>query len=148
MPKEITFAILIGFIFGLLITFGVYTANKAIQEQGKQSKAESSITPSPATPSSQNSLTISEPVDEELFSDPEIILSGKTNPQAVITVLTENNELFVEADNDGFFSQKITLVPGINSLTLVSTNTFGNQAQADLTLTYSTKLKESAPTTQ
>ncbi|OGD62541.1 hypothetical protein A2160_05845 [Candidatus Beckwithbacteria bacterium RBG_13_42_9] len=145
MPKEITFAILIGFVFGLLITFGLYTANKAIKEQGKQTKAENTVIPSPTTTTTENVLTLSEPKDEELFSDPEITLSGKTNPNAVVAVLLENGELFTEADADGFFSQKITLAAGVNSVSLVSTNAFGNQAQIDLTLTYSTKLKEAAP---
>lgn len=146
MPKEITFAILIGFILGLLITFGVYTANKAIQEQGKQTKAEGELSPTPApSAASQNTLTLSEPVDEELFTDSGIVVSGRTNPKALVVIVPETGEFLLEADDDGFFSQKITLENGVNSVTIVSTDAFGSQAQATLILTYTTKLATPAP---
>lgn len=146
MPKEITFAILIGFILGLLITFGIYTANKAVKEQTQQVKTENSVipTPSPANSEVKNVLTISGPADEKLFNDPAITISGKTNPKAAIAILWEENEVFVEADPDGFFSQDINLAAGVNSVTIVSTDSFGSQAEEKLTLTYSTKVKNPA----
>lgn len=145
MPKEITFAILIGFVLGLLITFGVYTANKAIKEQVKQAKTETAAptNPSPST-TTQNTLTLSEPLDEELFTEPEITVSGRTNPHALVAILPESGEFLIEADADGFFSQKITLENGINSVSIVSTDAFGSQAQTTLVLTYSTKIANPA----
>ena len=148
MPKEITFAILIGFILGLLITFGLYTANKAIQKQSQEVKTENTVvpTPSPQANSVQNSLTISEPQNEQLFTGSETTISGKTSPQAAVAILTETEDFFAEVDEDGFFSETIELVGGVNTITIISTDTFGNQAKTNLILTYSTKVKDTDQT--
>lgn len=148
MPKEVTFAILIGFILGLLITFGVYTANKAVKEQGQQAKTEGTMVaaPSPA-PTAQNLLTISEPADEELFTEPDVMISGKTNPGSAVAILTEEGEVFAQADSDGFFTQEVSLVAGINRLEIISTDAFGNQAQTSLYLSYSANFKSSTKPT-
>lgn len=147
MPKEITFAIFIGFIIGLLITFGVFTANKAIKEQGLTKKDNVVVIPSP-TPSTdisaKNFLTISDPANEKFFSEPDITISGKTSGQSAIAFLTDNDEFFVQADADGFFSQEINLSAGINVIKIVSIDSFDNQAEANLYLTYSTKIKTDA----
>jgi hypothetical protein len=144
MPKEVTFAILIGFILGLLITFGIYTANKAVKEQGQQTKTEAAVVPTPSPIADQNLLTISAPTDEELFTKPEITVSGKTNPEAAVAFLTEEDEYFTQADSDGFFSQEITLVAGINRVEIISTDAFGKQAQTTLMLSYSNKITQSS----
>ena len=142
MPKEITFAILIGFILGSLIMFGVYTANKAIKQQGKEAKTEAIATATPSPTSiSDNTLTVSEPDNNRLFTSPETTISGKTSPNAVIAFLTEAEDFFVEADEDGFFSQEIELEGGANQIELISTDSFGSQAKVSLILSYSTKIK-------
>lgn len=140
MPREITFAILIGFVLGLLIMFGVYTANRAIKEQGQEAKTEAAPTATPSPPIKENFLNITEPADEELFSQSKVTISGKTKPQAVVAILTETEELFIEADEEGFFSEEIELEAGATLVKLVSTDSFGSQAEATLTLTYSTKI--------
>lgn len=145
MPKEITFAIVIGFILGILIMFGIYTANKAINKQSQEVKTETSPTPSPSPTTTENFLTITEPADEELFNKPEIVVSGKTAPGAAIAFMVEDDEIFIEADEDGFFSQEIELEAGVNSIKIISTDNFGSQAEANLTLTYSTKVKLEPP---
>ncbi|MCJ7829738.1 hypothetical protein MUP50_01460, partial [Patescibacteria group bacterium] len=52
MKKEILIAIIIGFVLGLVITFGIWTANKSLKEgtstQSSQiTENETNITPSP-----------------------------------------------------------------------------------------------------
>ena len=144
MPKEVTFAILIGFILGLLITFGIYTANKAVKEQGQQTKTEAETIPTPSPTVEQNLLTVSSPTDEELFTEPEVTVNGKTNPEAAVAILAEEDEWFTQADSDGFFNQEITLVAGVNRVEIISTDAFGNQAQTTLILSYSSKMNQTS----
>lgn len=142
MRKEIVFAIIIGLALGLLITFGIYIANRALKKKSQPETITTTPTPSPTVLAPEISLEISEPDDDRLFSKADITVSGKTNKEAVVTILTEDDEYFTQADEDGLFSTKISLIKGANSLKVVATDLLGNQDEKELTVVYTTKLKE------
>ncbi len=115
MKKEVLLAIAVGFGLGLVITFGIWTANKSL----KQAKVVPTPTPS-ASPvvvidqSVINSLIITAPEDESISAVAAITVSGKSTPNAVISIIFEEDETIIEADDKGEFSTKINLIGGYN----------------------------------
>jgi len=149
MRKEIIFAIIIGLALGLLITFGIYTANKALKKkEGPQTITNTSPTPSPTALIPEISLEITEPDDNRVFTKSEATISGKTSKEAILTILTEGNEYFSQADENGLFSKKITLIKGANTVKIVATDLLGNKTEKELTLVYTSKLTEEEPEEQ
>jgi hypothetical protein len=117
MKKEVLLAIGVGFGLGLVITFGIWTANKSL----KQAKIQATPLPSP-TPAivnelpTINKLTIDSPEDESISNASSITVSGTTTPKAVVSIVYEEDETIVEADDKGAFSTKIDLIGGYNTI--------------------------------
>lgn len=145
MKKEVFLAIAIGFALGLVITFGIWTANKSLKNLPKPTPsptvaAQSEGNPSP-TPSNQvtnNQLTITSPEDESLVSSPKITVKGTTSPSAIVTISWEDDQTIVTADANGAFSTNIELVGGYNTIKVTSFDKIGTPSEQTLTVTYST----------
>jgi hypothetical protein len=142
MKKEILVAIIIGFILGLVITFGIWTANKSLQQNNKTQKTETDETQPIVTEVStaeegKISLIISSPEDNSLVNQEEIEISGQTVSQATIAILYEEGEEILQANEQGEFSQKITLVGGANEIKITAFDKEGNEASKNLNLVYS-----------
>lgn len=143
MKKEILIAIAIGFILGLVITFGIWTANKSLQQNTKTQKTDVSetqpiVTETLPTEEEQIPLTISFPEDNSLVDQEKIEVTGKTAAQATIVILYEEGEEVFQADEEGEFSQEITLVGGANEIKITAFDAEGNEANQILNLVYST----------
>ncbi|HUV43071.1 MAG TPA: hypothetical protein VMY36_04200 [Patescibacteria group bacterium] len=139
MRKEVLIAIIIGFGLGLIITFGIWTANKALKETAPTTTApaeeEVEIKPTP-TPTLE--LTIISPKNNTI-SDQELIeVSGQTIPQAIVAITYPEGEKLLEADEDGSFSTEISLSGGDNQIKISAFNDEGDEATESLTVVYST----------
>lgn len=141
MKKEVLLAIAVGFGLGLVITFGIWTANKSL----KQAK----VTPSPAatvgtsvptpTPASTSQLTVTSPEDESISNVATITVSGTTSPKAVVSIVFEEDEIIVEADDKGAFSSKVDLIGGYNTIIVTSTDPItGTETTETRIVTYTT----------
>lgn len=140
MKKELFLSIIIGFGLGLLIMFGVYTANRALKEASLiqspivEPKATSSATPE----SSLQTLTIVSPLDQAIIKEAKIILSGVTSPGSWVVILSEKGEKAVLADSEGNFEAEITLIGGENEIEIISVAENGERASKVITVVYST----------
>lgn len=140
MKKELFLSIIIGFGLGLLIMFGVYTANRALKEASQiqspivEPKATSSATPE----SSLQTLTIVSPLDQAIIKEAKTILSGVTSPGSWVVILSEKGEKAVLADNEGNFEAEITLIGGENEIEIISVAENGERASKIITVVYST----------
>lgn len=140
MKKELFLSIIIGFGLGLLIMFGVYTANRALKEASRiqspivEPKATSSATPE----SSLQTLTIVSPLDQAIIKEAKIILSGVTSPGSWVVILSEKGEKAVLADSEGNFEAEITLIGGENEIEIISVAENGERASKIITVVYST----------
>lgn len=136
MRKEIVIAIIIGFGLGLVITFGIWTANRALKEAPPEEEVSSpaeEITPVPTF-----SLIINEPQDNSISSEEKITISGTTASEAVVVILYQEGEKILEADKDGNFETEITLAGGANEVKVSAYDSEGNEASQTLTIVYST----------
>lgn len=142
MKKEIGIAIIIGFILGLIITFGIWTANKSLKENASTQKEESTQTialnqgNSPAT-EEKMTLKILSPENNALVNEAKIKITGKTLPKVNIVILGEESENILQADEQGQFTQEITLISGTNEIKISAFNEDGTEANVNLNLVYS-----------
>jgi len=142
MRKEVIFAIILGFALGLIITLGIWQANKAIKNQQTQITNEESVLPTQAENTTNKvvpfSLTIVKPEDESLSSTATIPVSGTTEPGAQVVVIGEKSEEIIEADENGVFSTEISLVSGTNEITVTAYSDKGDEATKTILVVYST----------
>jgi len=137
MRKEVLIAIIIGFGLGLVITFGIWTANKALKETGPTTAPTEEVEVTP-TPTPTLELVITSP-ENNTISEKEIIeVSGQTTPNAIIAITYPEGEKLFEADEDGSFSTEISLIGGDNLIEISAFNDEGDEATKTLTVVYST----------
>jgi len=139
MRKEVIIAICIGFVIGLIITFGIYTANRALKQQSQPiaelPKPEAS---SPPTVALGPILEISEPENNLVVKKNKITVSGKTDPKITIAVLAEDYEEILFSDEEGVFSTEIPLTGGANEIKVVAINKNGEKEEKVITVVYTT----------
>jgi len=140
MKKEILIAILIGFILGLIITFGIWTANKSLkdnQEETPQTGGVSILQPEEETKENL-SLKIIEPVNNSISEEEEITIKGSASPSAIITIIYQEGEKILEADEEGSFETEISLVGGTNEIEISAYDEEDNKTTKTLSIIYST----------
>ena len=142
MKKEVFLAVLVGFILGLVITFGIWTANKNLKPKISSDSAipaptQAAPTSVPSQPSTL-SLTVASPEDELFTNSSTLTVSGSTSPLATIIILTESDELTTVANDKGAFSVDFELEGGYNRLTITAFDSNGNTASKQFVVTYST----------
>jgi len=139
MKKEILIAILIGFILGLIITFGIWTANKSLKNtQEEQPSTEGGISVSEPEKKETLALEIIEPKNNSISDEEEITIKGNADPSTVITIIYQECEEIIEADEEGNFEAEITLVGGANEIQISAFDEEGNEASKILNIIYST----------
>lgn len=145
MKKEVILAIVIGFGLGLVITFGIWVANRSLKNLGtsKSTSPTDTIitntdapTPSPAAVTTTSGLAITTPADEDLVTDSNIKVTGSTAVGNTIIVLHESGQDTVTVDASGNFTDSIKLVGGYNTITVVSVSPTGDQVTKSLVVTY------------
>lgn len=147
MKKEVFLAISIGFILGLIITFGIWTANKslkkpsgAISQSPTPSVANNNTAPIPtSSPVNKITLNITSPVDESLSATQTVNLVGKTVPDATVAVLFETGETILTASPTGDFTFEIPLDGGYNRISVRAYDQNGNSSTQNLIVSYTTQ---------
>ena len=140
MKKEVLIAIITGFALGLLITFGVWTANRALKESAPQEEnsTEEKETPTPFPQKQELSLTVLSPEDNSISDQEEIEVSGKAISSTIVVILYQDGEKILEADKEGNFKTTITLLGGSNEIKISAYDSEGNEVSKTLTVVYST----------
>lgn len=75
------------------------------------------------TYTSPPNLAINKPLEGEILKSDKILVNGKTDSDAVVSV---NNEKIALSEN-GEFSTTLTLLPGINTITVESVSKYGKK---------------------
>lgn len=140
MKKDIFVAIASGLILGLIITLGIYTANKALTKRKaqKQSLEQTNPLPSPPLGKVVKKLNITSHESFDLIDQSELTLSGIAWPNAVVALMSEDETQITASDTDGIFSFQFDLIKGFNELTIIATDEMGKTESETLIITYST----------
>lgn len=136
MQKEVFLAIFIGFLIGLLITFGIWQANKAIKSTAGPTPPVSVIEVSPEV--AKPTLSLLTPADEFLSKEAKVTIKGSYVPNSQIVIISEKGEKILESDKDGVFETEISLVLGENQIEVYGFTKEGDEAKQTLTIVYST----------
>ena len=139
MRKEIIIVVLVGIAIGIVVAFGVYTAQTAIRNKKTKPTQVQEATPTPTIPTQEeHSLSIIEPENNTLVDQAEITVVGSTTPNAVVTIIASENEYLLTAGSDGKFSSTVSLVGGANDLIITAFDANGKRAEKNLMVVYST----------
>ena len=140
MKKEVLIAVVSGLVLGLIITFGVYTTNRSLEQQRQKKASEQETSNQPATSSStvNKKLSIISHENYDLVNQSEIILTGIAWPGAVIAIITEADEFLILGDDQGNFTINLKLIKGFNEIKVIATDETKETQQQDLVITYST----------
>jgi len=137
MKKEQFILYLIATLFGLLVAgIAFYLFQTAKTPSNNPTTTVSIASPTPtATPSI--SLKVDRPVDEEVVDNKVLTVSGKTQSNAVVTVITDSSSDVITPDASGNFSTTVNLDDGQNTLEVISIAPNGESMVIKKTVTYS-----------
>lgn len=144
MSKELVVAVLIGIGLGAIVTYGIYSANKAIRNQPASTQAN--VTNSPLNTADKNTdlqLRVDSPQNFEVSPESDIEFTGLSSPAAVIIILAEDQEYITMADEEGIFKQTVTLVRGANTIQISASDGTKTTSPQTFDLVYSTEIKAS-----
>ena len=143
MKKEVVLAIALGFGLGLIITFGIWTANKSLKKIKEQkTEVSTQVLPTPeisnAPKPEEFSLTLDTPENESISNKDTIVVTGKTSPAATVVIVFEDDEIITTANESGSFSQEIDLIGVYNTIVITAFDKDGNAASDSRVVTYTT----------
>jgi hypothetical protein len=144
MRKEVIIAIVLGFALGLVITIGIWSANKAMKTQEETTNSENAqLTSTPAPGNTDTiktgfSLAISKPEDESIINTAKTTVSGATEPNTQVVIIAETNEYLLESDEKGIFAQEISLTSGTNEIVVTAFADTGEEISKTINVVYST----------
>ncbi len=133
MKKELFFAVFIGLAFGLLITYGIYTARSSILPTDSPSPSPS---PSPSATTAASDLVVIAPEDEIVTTDTTATVTGTAAPNAFVSVVTAADSTLLATDDQGKFSREIALESGANVIVITTIDQDGARAQTERTVIY------------
>ena len=149
--KELVLAITLGALLGFSITAAIWLAKEKRLPFSWPQSEEKTVTVTPKettetttspTPSPNQKrkifLKITEPENEAVVNQEELLIKGETLPQATVIIVWEEGEDILLANDQGQFETEITLVGGENEIEISAYDDDGNQASEVLTITYST----------
>ena len=136
MKKEVIIAIIGGFVLGLIITFGIATAQRSLNNRPPRLTTDTTtpLIPSPSPP--QHNLFITSPQNNSPTHESKLMVSGSTTGGSMISLISTNSQNTTVTDAQGNFSLPIELDLGVNLLNLNSYDPQGNVAQANLNVVY------------
>jgi hypothetical protein len=137
MKKEKVILSFVAILFGLLVAgigFYFFQSTKTIPDKG--AKDISLVSPTP-TGFPSISLTLDKPKDEAVVDSKILVVSGKTQSNAVVTVITNSSEDVITPSSDGSFSTTVNLNDGQNILEVISIAPNGESITIKKTITYS-----------
>lgn len=130
----------IAIIIGLLVAGGgfyIFQMTKAIP--GPSNVTVKTTTPSPTPDLSGYYITVDTPSDESVTDSRTITISGKTLPDATITISTENDIQVVKPSATGAYTVTETIETGTNMFQVSAIFSNGYEKSVKRTVTYSTE---------
>ena len=144
MRKEVLLAIILGVGLGLVLTFGIWKANRAL----KENQTTAGIFPTPAVSgesveASGLTLSILQPEEGDLAGKDKIAVTGSTSPGANLIILSDTGEQAGVADSRGSFETTVELIGGANDIKVIAFNpNTGERVEKQVTVVFSTQFEE------
>ncbi len=136
MKQERVILSFIMVLIGLLVAglaFYFYQSTKVVSDR---SNASIVSTPTPTT-APIIFLSISNPINESVVSNKTLTVSGKTEPEATVIVITESGQQVLQPSSQGDFSTTVILSDDQNLITVWALTPNGESTSIQKTVTYS-----------
>lgn len=153
MKKEVAFAVFIGLILGLIVTFGIYTARTSTQPPVAESAKllastgpESTTATSSSTVIGTGALSLSSPEDGLITTAKEVQVSGTTEENSVVFIFYGDEYSIETADATGNFSTRIPTKAGSMVILVRSIDQNGNQVEDQRALFIGDPDRKATPT--
>lgn len=148
MKKEAIFAIIIGIVVGLGITYGIYKIRQVQLPNSQSSQTEETdLSPTPAAESNQK-LLITSPKDESVLSETALRISGTAEANEIIVIFLNDDEHITQADSIGAFAQDVELLSGGNLIDITAIAADGTETKQSLHVVVSTASLEETVTAE
>lgn len=152
MKKEALFAIVIGIIVGLGITYAIYQFRQKFFPV-QDTNLETAPSPSPSVqPTAAEKLVITSPENEAVLATTASTISGTAESNEMVVIFINNKEYITQADEIGAFAADVTLDSGSNFIRVIATTADGRQKVKELVVVVSTasldtvtEVEESSP---
>lgn len=82
-------------------------------------------------------LDLSNPDDNLLVFDSNVLVSGKTVPGALVLITANDQNQIITASSDGYFSQTVKLSPQVNQLSISAFDNLGSYKSEQRTIYFS-----------
>lgn len=139
MSKEKVVLYFIAVVLGILVTgvaFYFYQATKVVSPS--KIKTIKIISPAPL-PKPSIYLTIRTPDDEEVVGKKVVTVSGTTQKDATVVVLSPVDQEVVKPAETGDFSTTINIEDGQNNIEITAISPSGEEIRTTRTVTFSTE---------
>lgn len=137
MRKELIWVGIIGITFGLIIGFGSWRVKSTIKPKGS-----SQPTPTPQAIVGQYKISLDKPEEGDVLTDTPATVSGITKPLTFLTFSGEKGDYIMQSDENGFFSQDVELIAGINQIKVTLFDTKGSEVSQKVIVVYSSSFKQ------
>jgi len=139
MKQERVILSFIMVLIGLLVAGGLFYFYQSTKNVSPSTTTiVNRITPTPA-PKPKAYLSLNQPSDEQVVSSKTLLISGKTNPDATLIIITGADQQVIQPSAQGDFSTTITLDNGQNLIEMHSILPTGETIIIKKTITYSTE---------
>lgn len=128
--------VIIGLIFAGII-FYFYQSTKVVPDTNTTQQTDSQ-TPTP-TKTPTIFLSVDSPKDESISDSKTVRVSGKTNPEATVVILTLEGEEIVKPSLQGDFVTNITISSGTNFIKIVAMTPDGETQTVQKTVSYTSE---------
>ena len=135
MKKEVLIAIIVGFSLGLIITFGIYRAQKSLKERAESKNTDQNTTQIEGT--ANISLSITQPEDGSITDEDTITIGGISKKNALITIISSEDHQATQADELGNFSVEFSLDAGENQIHITSFSDDDTKQEKTISVVYS-----------
>ncbi len=139
MKQERVILSFIMVLIGLLVAgalFYFYQSTKTVSPS--TTGIVNRVTPTP-TPRPKVYLSLNKPSDEQIVNSKTLSISGKTNPDATLIIITISDQQVIQPSVQGDFSTTIILDDGQNLIEIRSILPTGETIVIHRTITYSTE---------
>lgn len=138
VKKEVTVAVIIGLLLGVIIVGGILRARKAIMNIAPISTSRPTSQVTPANEDDKGLFLTLETADNQVLKEAKLTVTGKTLPGTYIVINGEAGDSIIVPNDLGSFSQEVTLVKGANTILITVYQPDGTKKSATLNAVYTT----------
>lgn len=138
MKKDITLAILIGLVFGVLAAFIVIFLPNLTKKTQSSKESTTIISPIPSRVENGNTIAIDikNPPPDSVYTDKSATIEGSVKNGTLVVLDTDSDTSILTASDSGNFKANVSLTEGSNKFTITAYDDKGDSMSKTLMLYY------------